>query len=126
MADHSFQLGRSPRPTVWAALAWNGESYLGTVTAQESRRWYFSINIAAPVPAMESDQGVGYGGPRYALGTCFLVRQLRNDSVGLGGISHCPFAPGDGCRLSCVEWQEQNTNDSPVFSSDKVVTAPQG
>ena len=60
------QIGRSPRPTVWAVLEWEGKNYHGTVTAQESGRWYFSISTAAPVPAMEADLGVGYSGMRYA------------------------------------------------------------
>jgi len=45
---------------------WDGKSYRGTITLQESARWYFRISTDAPVPAMESDQGIGYSGTRYA------------------------------------------------------------
>ena len=63
---HSVLAGTSPRPTVWAVLAWDEKIYRGTFTAQDSGRWYFSISSTAPVPGMESDQGIGYSGPRYA------------------------------------------------------------
>ena len=63
----NVQTGASPRPTVWAVLAWDGRHYRGTVNAQEAGLWYFRIGTSAPVPAMESDQGVGYSGPRFAI-----------------------------------------------------------